>query len=65
MRVDLPDRRAPANSLRRVLPHDHALRNQSVGSMCSGQGSGPRLSMRMRIRISSGEAFAYSIVTSK
>ena len=35
-------------------PHDQVLRNQSVGSRCSGAGSGPRLVAVIWIRMSSG-----------
>ena len=47
------------------LPHDHVLRNQSVGSTWSAAGSGPRLATVSRTRMSSGEALAYSTNTSK
>ena len=43
----------------------HVLRAQRCGSTCSSAASGPRLSMVIRIRISSGVALAYSTITSK
>src|SRR5688572_7780042 len=46
-------------------PQDHVLRNQSVGSRCSGARSGPRLVTVSLIRTSFGERFAYSTKTSK
>ena len=46
-------------------PHDHVLRNQIVGSTWTVASSGPRLKTRMRMRMSSGELFAYSVKTSK
>ena len=46
---------ASASSPRRVRPHDQVLRNQSVGSTCSGAASGPRLATVIRIRMSSGD----------
>ena len=49
----------------RCRPHDQVLRNQSVGSRWSGAGSGPRLVDRIRIRMSSASALAYSTSTSK
>jgi hypothetical protein len=45
--------------------HDHVFRNHSVGSTCSGAGSGPRLCTVTSIAMSSGAAFAYSTTTSK
>jgi len=48
-----------------VSCHVQLLRNQSVGNRWSGAASGPRLATVRRIKISSGEAFAYSAVTSK
>ena len=41
------------------------LRNQSVGSRATDAASGPRLTMVMRIRISSTSFLAYSAKTSK
>ena len=46
-------------------PQDQVLRNQSVGSTCSVAASGPRLWTVIWIRMSSGDAFAYSTNTSK
>ena len=46
-------------------PHDHVLRNHTVGSTWSVAGSGPRFSTVIRTRMSSGEALAYSTNTSK
>ena len=44
--------------------HDQVLRDQSCGSSQSVAGSGPRLTARSRIRMSSGPALAYSTNTS-
>ena len=46
-------------------PHDHVLRNQRVGSTSSAAGSGPRLHTVIWMRMSCGEALAYSTNTSK
>jgi hypothetical protein len=46
-------------------PHDQVLRNQIVGRTCRVAGSGSRLWTVIRIRMSSGEALAYSTKTSK
>ena len=39
-------------------PHDHVLRNQSVGRTSIVAASGPALRTEMRTRMSSGEALA-------
>ena len=49
----------------RVGRQDQVLRNHSVGSTCSVAASGPRLCTVIRIRMSSGDALAYSTNTSK
>ena len=46
-------------------PHDHVFRNQSVGRRCNAAASGPRFVTVSRIRMQSGESFAYSTCTSK
>src|SRR5213596_938227 len=48
-----------------VRPQDHWLRNQAIGSKCSVAASGPRLATVIRIRMSLGDAFAYSAKISK
>ena len=44
---------------------DQVLRNHSVGRTWSVAAVGPRFVTPMRIRMSSGAAFAYSTTTSK
>ena len=46
-------------------PHAHVLRNQIVGRSHSGARSGPRLVAVIVMSTSSGDAFAYSTLTSK
>ena len=46
-------------------PQDQVLRNQRVGSRWSVADSGPRLAAAIRIRMSLGDALAYSTKTSK
>ena len=59
-------RRPAAASAGRSLPcQDHSLRNHSVGRTCSSAASGPRLWTVIWIRMSSGDALAYSTNTSK
>jgi hypothetical protein len=48
-----------------VAPHDHVLRNQTVGSRCSVAVSTLRLAAVIRIKMSFGPFFAYSTVISK
>jgi len=50
---------------RREAPHAQVLRNQSVGRMSSRAVSGPRLVAVIRMAISSGPRFAYSMTMSK
>jgi len=45
--------------------HDQSFLNHSVGSRCSAAGYPERLVALIRIRMSVGPAFAYSITTSK
>src|SRR5262245_42648315 len=45
--------------------HAHVLRNHSVGRRCTIAASGPRFHTLIRIKISSGVAFAYSMKISK
>src|SRR4029453_7831499 len=52
-------------TLSSVHPQDHWLRNQVVGNKGSAAASGPRLATVIRIRMSLGDAFAYSAKTSK
>ena len=56
-----PQRRAS----RLAPPHDQVLRNQMVGNRSIAAGSGPRFDTLILIRMSSGEALAYSTTTSK
>ena len=51
-------RRARAADGSTSSPHDHVLRNQSVGSTSSVASSGPWFSSSIRISTSVGEAFA-------
>ncbi len=46
-------------------PQLHVFRNQSVGRTWSDAASFPRFATVIRIRMSSGPAFAYSTKTSK
>ena len=52
---------------RKILsrPHDQRLRNQIVGSRWRTAWSGPWLVIEIRQRMSSGDPFAYSTITSK
>src|SRR5215510_2249465 len=45
--------------------HDHGSRSQTVGRRCTVEAADPRLQTVIWMRISSGEALAYSTKTSK
>ena len=62
---DVVRRRRGAAARRLSRPHDHVLRNHTVGRMWSGAASGPRLRASMRMQMSSGALFAYVSSTSK
>ena len=56
--ADRARRRAAATARGKASPHDHVLRNQSVGRTSIVAASGPALRTEMRTSTSSGEAFA-------
>jgi len=49
---------ADSRGRRSSRPHAQVLRNHSVGSTCSGAGSGPRLAQSTTMHMSSGSALA-------
>ena len=51
-------RRAGSTASASSSPHDHVLRNHSVGSTSSVAASGPALRTEMRMQMSSGAALA-------
>ena len=55
----------PSDGFAGLRPHDHVLRNQSVGRTSIVAASGPAFLTVTRTSMSSGEAFAYSAVISQ